>query len=119
MPVLPPNECINAEVKQDVSVSLRLREAHDEGELPEAYGRRPVVRAGGLVLPLALYVDAVPYSTTDSVAGFWFINLITGVRHLFCALRKRLLCKCGCRGWCSYYQVFRLIEWSTRCMAEG
>eukprot|EP00969_Alexandrium_andersonii_P029448 1285462-Alexandrium_andersonii.AAC.1 len=51
--------------------------------------------------------------------GFRLINLVSGERHTFCVMRKRLVCKCGCRGWCSYRPIFAFATWSLRALAEG
>ena len=87
----------------------------DNRELPDGYYDHPVVIEHGAreaVLPLGLFVDAVPYSHVDSTIGFWLINLITGERHLFSTLRKAVCCRCGCRGWCTFHEMFRFIKWS-------
>ena len=72
-----------------------------------------------MVLPLALYVDGVPYSSTDSVIGIWMYNLVSERRHLLALLKKRNACRCGCRGWCSYYIFFKWLHWSLEAMAQG
>ena len=66
---------------------------------------------------MALYVDGAPHSQTDSVVGFWVINLVTQRRHLTAVLRKRNGCTCGCKGWCSLYAIFRMLRWSFKAMA--
>ena len=40
------------------------------------------------IIPIVLYVDGVPYSTTDSVVGLWAYNAATEVRHLLALLKK-------------------------------
>jgi len=64
-------------------------------------------------------MDAVPYSLTDSVWGIWAINIICGTRHLVAALRKRLFCRCGCRGWHTIFPVLLSLRWSLASLAEG
>ena len=32
---------------------------------------------------------------------------------------KKLLCRCGCRGLCSYYELFSFIEWSVAACVSG
>ena len=121
LPVVPPHEALAKELEEDAALRVRLREQVDDRDLPPCYYAHPVVEkaAGELVLPIALYIDAVPYSLVDSVLGFWVINLTSSKRHLFCVLRKRLACKCGCRGWCSFHAVFDFIAWSLRALANG
>ena len=120
LPVLPGHEALDREVRADPTVSVKLKEAVDSGNLPRAYYDHPVVQDSELpVLPCSLYIDAVPYSNTDSVVGFWLHNLITGTRHLMVTFRKRLACKCGCKGWCSFDPLFRFIHWVVASMASG
>ena len=40
-------------------------------------------------------------------------------RHLAVAFRKRFLCSCGCRNWCSLDPAFRFLKWSFDAAAEG
>jgi hypothetical protein len=90
-------------------------------DLPPCYYDHPIVarRLGEVVWPFSLYVDAAPYSHTDSVIGWWMVNEVTASRFLFCTLRKKLLCKCGCKCWCTLYPIFRLIRWSLDAMASA
>ena len=71
------------------------------------------------MVPIAIYMDGVPYSLTDSVVGFWVVNLVTEARHLFMVVRKRFTCKCGCRGWCTFWPIFQFIHWNLEAMARG
>ena len=91
---------------------------------PRAYREHPIVleaaAAGcGLPMPIALYLDGVPYSHVDSVIGFWMVDLLTARRFLIAVLRKKLVCKCGCKGWCTYQPIFRSIAWSLRSISKG
>lgn len=121
IPTTVAHEALGAEMRSDPSLGLRLKEALNRGLLPPAYHTHPVVvaNAGAPILPLALYCDGVPYSRTDSAIGYWVINLLSGVRHLLAVLRKKMTCKCGCRGWCSYDPVSRFLKWTLSCCAEG
>ena len=76
-------------------------------------------RPGEGVIPLSLYMDGVPYSHTDSVIGVWICNMLTGVRHLSLVIRKRLVCKCGCRAWCTFFPLFRFLRWALAALAAG
>eukprot|EP00974_Lingulodinium_polyedra_P038611 3700215-Lingulodinium_polyedra.AAC.1 len=53
-------------------------------QLPPAYFENPVVREHGSV------EHPVLHSLTDSVLGFWVMNIITQSRVLFCVVRKKL-----------------------------
>jgi hypothetical protein len=99
----------------------RVREYLDSADLPRAYTEHPKVRdqPPGSVAPVALYIDAVPYSQTDSVIGFWLECMATTKRHLFAIFRKRQLCRCGCRGWCTFHSLFLMIRWCLAALAEG
>ena len=66
-----------------------------------------------------LFVDGVKYSLTDTVIGFWFVDVLTGKRYLFATIRKRLVCDCGCKGWCTFYVMFRFIRWTLEAMGAG
>ena len=69
--------------------------------------------------PYAIYLDGVPYSERDSVIGVWFIDLLTGKRYLMILLRKFTSCRCGCRGWCSFFQIFLMVNWCNEALHEG
>ena len=74
-------------------------------------------------MPYALYLDGVPFSLTrvgyDTVVGFWVINLVSQRRHLVTALRKSDMCKCGCKGWCSFANVFFFLRFQLEFLAAG
>ena len=115
-----------AEHMADPAVRTKLIEWESSGDAPPAYTDHPLVRAGapigspsGRVLPVALYMDGVPYSQTDSALGFWLSCLLTHRRFLGAVLRKRGACKCGCRGWCTLHAVFEWVKWCLRALADG
>ena len=120
-PMLLPHELLAREMGSDPSLGLCLDEMkHD---LPDCYCEHPLVSPlldnDQLPIPIAIYLDAVPYSQTDSVIGFWLENLVSGRRHLFCTLRKKRACACGCRGWCTLVLIFRVLAWSLDVLAKG
>eukprot|EP00959_Pyramimonas_sp_CCMP1952_P265475 5551110-Pyramimonas_sp.AAC.1 len=63
----------------------------------QVYKNHPAVRAAAgdgkqPPLPVAVYVDGVRYQTqaagrSDSVYGYWIVNLLTGARHLVASIR--------------------------------
>ena len=120
--VLAHEEVIR-EVNEDPMMMENLKDAVDEQvDLPKAYCMHPIVQrflAYVPVIPLALFVDGVPYSLNDSVVGFWLLNLISGKRTLLAIVRKKLTCRCGCRGWCTFFSVWDIIAWSFRQLAKG
>eukprot|EP00969_Alexandrium_andersonii_P226322 9994258-Alexandrium_andersonii.AAC.1 len=98
LPFRPPHEVLHDELVEDGSVLLKLQERLDDGALPPAYTEHPVVReADSPVVPVALYMEGVPYTKTDSVVGVWLENTVTKSRALLGLVRKSIACKCGCR----------------------
>ena len=116
----PGHERLAEEMENDVSFRNKLRERRDARDLPPAYFDHPVVVEAGdePVAPVAIFVDALPYSITDSIIGFWLVNLITKKRYLMTVVRKRLACQCGCRGWCTFYSVWTAIVWCLICLRD-
>ena len=121
VPTLPAHELVAQELTEDAAFRYALAERLAARDLPLAYYDHPVVREATPepVAPLALYIDAVPYSQTDSVLGFWLVSLMSAKRYVFAVLRKRHACQCGCRGWCSFYQMFLVARWSIEALASG
>ena len=109
--VLPAHEQLAELVQEDPSKRERLREAVEQRALPPAYFDHPLVHEHGSadnpVRPLAVFVDGVPYSITDSLVGFWVQDVISGARCLTALIRKRR----GCRGWCTYFPIFIYLAW--------
>ena len=99
-PVLVPQEELDAELRDTPGWAEELQTAINEGAFPPSYDDHPVVVASTRpVVPIALFVDGVPYSHVDSIIGFWIINMLTGRRHLVAAVRKAILSCCGCSSW--------------------
>ena len=117
--VIPPHEALDETFADEDR--RELRQAIEDNDLPPCYYTHPLVVAnpGVDVFPLAIYLDGVPYSNVDSVIGVWVVNIVNRRRLLSVALRKRLLCRCGCRGWCTLWPVFQFIMWSCNALAEG
>eukprot|EP00969_Alexandrium_andersonii_P139449 6169053-Alexandrium_andersonii.AAC.1 len=87
-----------------------------------AYEQHPAVTEappGVPVLPLAVYVDGVPFLKKESLIGVYLHNMTSGRRHLVTALRKSYMCKCGCKGWCTLFPVFQFMNWSLRACRAG
>ena len=102
--MMPLHEMVADDMAHNEDMIDRLDEAVARNELMPAYYNHRIVReeleAGrDAPVPLALFVDGVPYSEHDSIIGFWVINMITGQRFLSVALRKKVCCRCGCRAW--------------------
>ena len=120
-PVLVPQEELNNELENTPGWTDMLEHAKEQKSFPAAYDSHPVTLANltAYVVPIALFVDGVPYSNVDSLIGFWIINVLTQSRHLVVSLRKSLLCQCGCRGWCTFWAIFYYLHWCLACAANG
>jgi hypothetical protein len=119
--VIPAHEAFDEQASaEEADLRSRLRSAKENNGLPRCYYDHPVVTAHPEedVMLGGLFVDGVAYANTDGVIGFWLVCLLTGRRHLLAALRKRRLCGCGCRGWCTLYAIFVFLSWSLEAMAE-
>jgi hypothetical protein len=120
--VIPAHEQAASDrtIHEDDQVLRDLRAK--DGGLPPSYWHHPVVQGEGpdeITHPVAIYIDGVPYSHTDGVIGFWVHLLITGRRYLIAVLRKRIICNCGCRGWCTLWHFLELLRWDLECFALG
>ena len=116
----PPHEILNTEIAAEAGIGFKLHEAIATNQLPPAYTEHPVVQGSETpVIPVALYMDSVPYSQTDSVIGIWLISMLTGTRYMIGVVRKRVLCQCGCRGRDTFHPILSFLRWSLRCCAEG
>ena len=120
--VLCPHECLQSEMQGVPAgeVQKKLRAA----AWPETYWEHELVKdaealGAPLPVPLAFYVDGVPYGKNTSFIGFWMLNLVTTTRHLVAMLRKMDMCRCGCRGWCTIYPVLLFLSWSWATMTRG
>jgi len=122
-PTIPPHEAV-AEAMTPEYIQ-EAREAMASDHMPPAYEEHPVVQAAraadpsAFIFAFALFMDGVPYSISDSVLGVWLECLLTGRRWLCAIFRKRNACQCGCRGWCSFYPLFRMLRWSLEALAAG
>jgi hypothetical protein len=123
VPVMPAHEQFYADMQEPNNpVPSMLQNMKDKDELPLAYHHHPVVQGaapGVPVYPIAIYIDGVPYSQTDGVVGFWLMNLVDGRRWLVALVRKRNLCGCGCRGWCTFFHFFMFLRWSLEAFGVG
>ena len=122
VPVLLPYDEILTEIEASPTFAANLRDAVDDNELPDAYLTHPGRQGhkdGKLDVPIGLFVDAVPTINRDSTIGFFAYNIITKRRFLCAVLRKRNLCHCGCRGWCSYWAIWNFLTWAFTAFGRG
>ena len=121
LPVKQLHEEADRISKKDGTLATRLQEALDDKSLPPTYYNNPIVigNPDELVMPWGLYLDGVPYNQTDSVVAVWLFNLISGARSCIALVRKRIVCRCGCRGWCTYFPLLSHLRACMRKLAEG
>ena len=119
--MLPVHELLDDEMSETTGARTQLEEAIIAEKLPPIYWQNPIVQASEekSVMPLALFLDGVAYSNSDSVVGIFAMNLITGRRWLLGAVRKRLTCRCGCRGWDTWWDVMSFLHWSLTATGQG
>ena len=120
IPVYPPHEAISSEVEAHPEIQEGMAAAVASGDFGPRYNRHMIVQSTGFTaIPLAVYFDGVPYTKSDSVLGVWTQNLASGTRHLSAVLKKSKLCRCGCQGHCTLFEVFEFLKWSFTCLARG
>ena len=73
----------------------------------------------GMTVPLGYFSDDVPHTKKDSFYTTYWSNALTGKRYLICSIRKTDLCKCGCKGQCTFGEVQRIIAWSFNILTTG
>eukprot|EP00959_Pyramimonas_sp_CCMP1952_P185228 3872934-Pyramimonas_sp.AAC.1 len=126
-------DCIDTEYENDPSIRELLEEDPAERtpcilDVP-AYKEHPLVLRAEAAdeprpLPIGLYVDGIRYISqaagrSDTITGFWLVNLVTQKRHLLSSLRHSDECACGCRGWDSIYPLLLSLAWMLRAMVRG
>ena len=60
-----------------------------------------------------IWADSATYHTRDSLFLVLF-NVISGIHHLrywLCAFSKRTMCRCGCKGICTWNDIWRTVSW--------
>ena len=114
-------EDLAKEIAETPGFEKRLRDQVLAGDLGPQYEKNVVQAqpAGQFAVPLALYVDGVPFQRRDSVTGSWLVNLPTGRRHVFFTVRKKDMCRCGCKGWCSQYAIRTYTRWLVDAIHTG
>ena len=120
-----PHRCLVEELAANPEIQFRAAEK----EWSLSYYAHPTVvrhQMEGLPMPIpiALYLDAVRVGApvagrTDSTLGVWMYNLVSRKRHLLLSIRRLMLCRCGCRGWCSLCPLSTALAWSITSMNEG
>ena len=113
--VAPPHEWFDDDVGNDGTMIFKLEEAKSQNNCRQGTGPTGTLSCSSI----CNLRRCVPYSHDDSVIGFWVVNMLTQGRYFVAAVRKKLLCQCGCRGWCTFFPLFEMLRWSCSVVAEG
>ena len=124
MPVAAAYDCLEAELEHSPDARRILHETVWPASL-EAHPHRHIAGDDRDCFPIALYADGVQCTKqksagkVDTMIGITCYNIATGQRHLLAVISKRMLCHCGCRGWCTLHEVMRYLEFSLAAAARG
>ena len=90
MSTLPPQEALHKELLADPGPRARLEDAVRANEWAPNYHAHEVVRSSdaGTVLPVALYIDGVPFAKRDGMIGFHVVNMVSGDKHVVCSAEE-------------------------------
>ena len=118
---VPLHEALANEVADHPEMASTLKAMTENREWSVDAYSHPVVRAnpGDDVYPLSLYLDGISHTKVDNVLGITISSLVSGNRHLCVVLRKTILCRCGCRGWCTMREIWVFIHWPLVQLANG
>ena len=115
---LPIHEMVEKELKGLDAAALA-----SQFKAPPNYKGNKIVQElhakGMKVAPLSIFIDGVQISTRDSLVAVTVQNLWVGKQWLVAGIRKKLLCRCGCRGFCTLFGLFEWIRWSLKAMVAG
>ena len=118
--VVPIHEALVREFEENIHASIEHLDRLEE--LPASYHTHPVVLEAPydtVVHALVLFVDGLPFTRHDGCISFFFYSVFTKRRHLVVSLRKQDMCRCGCRGWCSLFYVFKFLCWTSEALKSG
>jgi hypothetical protein len=113
----PPHEIMHDEIVANPDLLAKAATAR----WPASYSQHRVARATARpAMPIAFYMDGCQFTKVGaSVLVFVVVSLVSGAQHLSCVLRKKEMCKCGCRGWCSLWPILEFFRWSFAALARG
>ena len=120
--ICPPHESLSEEVDHDPDILSKASDRQRKHLFPPRYDSHPVVTGAPentIVVPYALYLDGLPYNKVDSLLAIYAYTTISERRHLVASIRKKDICKCGCHGYCTLFQVFSVLRWSMSAAASG
>jgi hypothetical protein len=87
-----------------------------------AWGQRvnPTVPNPEEFAPIGIWGDAAPLNKRNKSLYLLQWNFLQEqARYWICAFASDLLCKCGCKGKCTFDSIMDVIVWSFRCMYFG
>jgi len=90
-------------------------------DVEEWASRVELVTSDKKVAVCKIWGDSAPMSKRDSLYLLTW-NLLSGIHHLvywFVAIAKSRVCKCGCKGRCTFNELFRILAWSFRALLAG
>jgi hypothetical protein len=64
-------------------------------------------------------MDAAGFTANESFEGLFINDLDTGVRFLIAVVRKQEMCKCGCRGFCTFWPLHDALLSDLQSSADG
>ena len=73
------------------------------------------------LIGIGIHGDGVPFTKTDSmeVLSWNFLALPTADRIPITSVSKKFLCQCGCKGQCTWMEIFKVIKWSLLMLFAG
>ena len=117
--IVPAHEALHREFQEQPELAFAIDAVAGSAEWTPTYYAHPVAAGYDcFVAPLALYLDGFLYIKEDAILGITMYNLLTMRRHLLAILVRSKMCRCGCKGWCSLYEVFSSIRWSLESLAD-
>lgn len=121
-PFLLPHEMVNSFVSKHTFQKFALESTvqHEAFKLhAELCSKAKLALAK--TLALGLHGDGVPFTKTDSLEmlTFNFLALPKADRIPITGVSKKHLCKCGCKGQCTWRDIFSVIKWSLMCLMTG
>ena len=71
------------------------------------------------IRPVALYWDGVLYNKRHTFVGMCTHDIRRDARHVLWLVRKHEVCRCGCKGWCTFWPLLDVLRWDLNVGATG
>ena len=123
MPVCLPGEALLEMFKANPQAVLPRHQDPSEYSVPSIL-QHPIVLEHGIgeTIPCTLYSDATPCTVFDSVFSCYLSiawQRKKASRVILWVLQKSAVCRCGCRGACTFDAINRPIVWSLNMASSG